>query len=146
MPTPERKYIEARVKTASREELIIIVYDVLIGSAQKAVETLRESPGDIQTIHDSLRRAQQAVATLMSALDFEIGGDLAKNLFRMYEFWHHELVMANMDKSPTRVERLLADFKELRGTWSEANRQWRAMQRADGTTGVTAGGGFMALG
>jgi flagellar biosynthetic protein FliS len=107
---------------------------------------MRETPNDVQGIHDYLRRAQQAIATLMSALNFEIGGDLSRNLFRMYEYWHHELMMANMEKSPSRVERLLPDFKEFRVTWTEANRQWRAMQRADGTTGVVAGGGFTALG
>jgi flagellar secretion chaperone FliS len=146
MPSPERKYIEARVKTASPEELTVIVYDVLVQSAQKGIETMRETPSDIQLIHDHLRRAQQAVATLMGSLNFEIGGELAHSLFRMYSFWHHELVMANMEKSAVRIERLLTDFKEFRETWAEANRRWRAAQQADGTTGVAAGGGFTAVG
>jgi flagellar protein FliS len=117
----------------------------LIQSSSKAVERMRETPGDIQGIHDDLRRAQQAIATLMGSLNFEIGGELAKSLFRMYEFWHHELVMANMAKAPSRVERLLPDFKSFRETWTEANRRWRASQKADGTTGTTSGG-FAAIG
>lgn len=145
MASPEHKYLETRIKTAAPEELILIIYDVLIQSASKAVEKMRETPGDVQGVHDDLRRAQRAVTTLMGSLNFEVGGDLAKSLFRMYEFWHHELVMANMQKSPSRVERLLPDFKEFRNTWTEANRRWRSMQRADGTTG-TSQGGFVAIG
>jgi flagellar secretion chaperone FliS len=145
MASTERKYLETRIKTAAPEELTLIVFDVLVQSSMKAVERMREDPGDIQTIHDELRRAQQAIATLMGSLNFDIGGDLAKSLFRMYEFWHHELVMANMQKSAIRVERLIPDFKSLRETWAEANRRWRAMQRADGTSGA-APGGFAAVG
>jgi hypothetical protein len=53
--------------------------------------------------------------------------------------------MANLQKAPARVERLIPDFKEFRDTWNEANRRWRSSQRADGTTGKQ-GGGFAAFG
>ena len=145
MASTERKYLETRIKTAAPEELTIIVFDVLIQASSKAIERMRETPGDIQGIHDDLRRAQQAIATLMGSLNFEVGGELAKSLFRMYEFWHHELVMANMAKAPSRVERLLPDFKNMRETWVEANKRWRAMQKADGTTGASPGE-FAAVG
>jgi flagellar protein FliS len=145
MASTERKYLETRVKTAAPEELTLIVFDVLIQASSKAVERMRDEPGDIQAIHDDLRRAQQAIATLMGSLNFDIGGDLAKSLFRMYEFWHHELVMANMAKTPGRVERLLPDFKSLRETWAEANRRWRTMQQADAKT-EAGQGGFAAVG
>lgn len=145
MPSDQRKYLETRIKTAPPEELTIIVFDVLIQSATKAAERMRESPGDVQVIHDELRRAQQAVATLMGSLNFDIGGSLARSLFRMYEFWHHELVTANLQKSPGRVERLLPDFKEFRATWAEANRRFREMKRATGTDGQPSGG-FAAIG
>ena len=58
MASAERKYLEARIKTATPEELTLIVYDVLIQSASKAIEKMREAPGDVQGIHDDLRRAQ----------------------------------------------------------------------------------------
>lgn len=146
MPSLDRKYLETRIKTAAPEELTLIVFDVLIQCSSKAVEKMRQTPGDVQGIHDELRRAQMAVATLMGALDFDIGGSLAKSLFRMYEFWHHELVTANLQKSPGKVERLLPDFKGVRETWAEANVKWRALQRAEVTSGKVEGGGFAAVG
>lgn len=143
--TDQRKYVETRIKTAPPEELTVIVFDVLIQASTRAVERMRENPADVQFIHDELRRAQQAVATLMGSLNFDVGGTLARNLFRMYEYWHHELVTANMQKSPNRIERLLPDFKEFRSTWAEANRRFREMQRGTGTQGTTKGG-FSAVG
>jgi flagellar protein FliS len=84
----------------------------------------------------------------MGALDMEIGGKLAKNLFRVYEFWHHELVMANMQKDPKRVERLLPYFKSYRATWQKAIAQFKAeraqAQLDDSAAG--AGSSFASVG
>ena len=69
----------------------------------------------------------------MGSLDMEIGGELAKNLFRIYEFWHHELVMANMKKDPKRVRALLPTFKDFRETWTEAISRFKAQQHLNTT-------------
>ncbi|GAC1422183.1 MAG: flagellar export chaperone FliS [Candidatus Velthaea sp.] len=122
----EFKYLETKILTASPEELTLIVFDVLIVSSTKALDKMKNAAGDIQGIHDDLRRAQRSLALLMGSLNFEIGGELATNLFRVYEFWHHELVLANMQKAPERVERILPNFKEYRATWAEAQKRRRA--------------------
>lgn len=138
------KYLETKILTASPEELTLIVFDVLILSSTKALEKLSMNVGDVQGIHDELRRAQRALALLMGSLNFEVGGELAKNLFRVYEFWHHELVLANMQKSRERIERLLPDFKDYRQTWAEAHKRRRAELGATSTPAAT--GGFVAVG
>ncbi|HEV7179513.1 MAG TPA: flagellar export chaperone FliS, partial [Candidatus Baltobacteraceae bacterium] len=87
-------------------------------------------------------------ALLMGSLDMEIGGELSVNLFRVYEFWHHELVMANMQKDPTRVERLLPHFKDYRETWGKAVAQFKAMKNAQSQAqnAGTGGATFAAVG
>lgn len=139
------KYLETKVLTASKEELTLITFDVLILASTKALEKLNETPDDIQGIHTELRRAQRALAILMGSLNFEIGGTLAVNLFRIYEFWHHELVLANMRKAPERIARILPAFKEYRVTWAEAQRRWRIEQHGQSTS-VNPQGGFVAVG
>ncbi len=141
------KYVETAILTASKEDLIVRVFDILILSAQQAVEKMHADVGDIERIHRALLRAQRALAVLMGALDMEIGGELATNLFRVYEFWHHELVMANMQKDVVRVERLLPDFIDYRKTWAEAVSQFKAMQRNESEASEpTASSGFAAVG
>ena len=141
------KYVETAILTASKEDLIVRVFDILVVSAQQAVEKMHADVGDIEGIHRALLRAQRALAVLMGALDMEIGGDLATNLFRVYEFWHHELVMANMQKDVVRVERLLPDFIDYRKTWAEAVSQFKAMQRNESDASEpTASSGFAAVG
>ena len=125
MSTPNSKYLEASINSAPPEELNLRVFDALVMFSKQAVAAIRETPEDIQRRHDLLRRSQSACALLMGSLDFEVGGELARNLFRVYEFWHHDLVMANMYGDPERVERLIPDFISYRETWGEAIRRFR---------------------
>jgi flagellar protein FliS len=147
--TADFKYLETKILTASPEELTLIVFDVLILSSTKAIDKMKLAPGDTQGIHDDLRRAQRSLALLMGSLNFEVGGKLAINLFRVYEFWHHELVLANMQKAPERVERLVPNFREYRSTWAEAQKRRRAEMLAAQPAGEQAAapsGGFVAVG
>jgi flagellar protein FliS len=134
----EQKYLETSIATASKEDLIVKIYDALILSSQQALEKLQYERTDIEGIHKALLRAQRAICLLMGSLDMEIGGDLAKNLFRVYEYWHHELVMANMQKDASRVERLLPDFKDYRSTWQTAIAQFKAQKRGGTVTSISA--------
>ena len=131
-PTAQEKYLETSIATASPEELIIRTFDALILFSSQALDKFETDATDVEGIHNKLLRAQRACCLLMGALDFDIGGDLAKNLFRVYEFWHHELVMANMKKDAARVARLLPDFKEYRETWMEAISRFRTEQALKG--------------
>ena len=145
----EQKYLETSIATASKEDLIVKIFDVLIIASQQAHDKLTNDRDDITGIHKALLRAQRACSLLMGSLDMEIGGELSKNLFRVYEFWHHELVMANMQKDATRVERLMPHFKDYRQTWGTAVQQFKAMKNpAPGANGQMAAGGssFAAVG
>jgi flagellar protein FliS len=136
----EQRYLETSISTASKEDLIIKIFDVLIVAASQGYDKLCNDANDIEGIHKALLRAQRACCILMGSLDMQIGGDLSKNLFRVYEFWHHELVLANMRKDPQRVERLLPTFKEYRETWTKAIAQFKVQQRAQSGASFAAAG------
>ncbi|MBV8639536.1 MAG: flagellar export chaperone FliS [Candidatus Eremiobacteraeota bacterium] len=143
----EQKYLETSIATASKEDLIVKIFDVLIIAAQQAFEKLTSDRDDITGIHKALLRAQRACSLLMGSLDMEIGGELSKNLFRVYEFWHHELVMANMQKDASRLERLLPYFRDYRDTWNTAVGQFKAMKNAQRSAHAGDGGSsFAAVG
>lgn len=142
----DQKYLETSIATASKEDLIVKIFDILIVAATQALDKLNNQHDDIEGIHKALLRAQRALALLMGSLDMEIGGEVARNLFRVYEFWHHELVMANMQKDPVRVERLLPNFKDYREMWAQAVSQFKAMQHEQQPQPLASGQGFAAVG
>ncbi len=149
MAKPAVAYLQTKLKTATPEELTIITFDVLINSTTRGIARLKETVLDIQSIHNDLRRGQRAAALLMGSLRFEIDEALARDIFRIYEYWHHELFMANMRKSPDVIEQLLPQMKAYRQTWAEANRRYRAQKlglvEATEALPVTEGG-FVAVG
>ena len=138
----QQAYLETSILTASPEDLIIKIFDVLIIAAQQAHEKLLNERNDIEGIHKALLRAQRACTVLMSSLNMEIGGELSENLLKVYGFWHRELVMANLRKDPVRVERVLGWAREYRETWGTAVSQFKAQKRKasamSGGDGVTS--------
>lgn len=120
------RYLEASINSASPEELIIKVYDALLLFARQAIEVMDSRPSDIQGRHDLLRRAQRACALLMGSLRLDLDSEIPGNLFRIYEFWHHELVAANMRGDAKRVRDILPLVTSMRETWVEAIKRYRA--------------------
>jgi flagellar protein FliS len=138
MPKPEVAYLQTKLKTATPQELTIITFDVLINSTTLAIVGLKKPVIDVEAVHKDLRRGQRAAALLMGSLRFEIDNELAKSIFSLYEYWHHELFLANMKKSPDVIEQLLPQMKSYRQTWAEANRRFKAensvpLQRTEGS-------------
>jgi flagellar protein FliS len=120
------RYLEASINSASPEELIIKVYDALLLFSRQALDAMETRPKDIQARHDLLRRAQRACALLMGSLRLDIDSDIPGNLFRIYEFWHHQLVAANMQADPQKVRELLPMIAGMRETWVEVIKRYRA--------------------
>jgi flagellar protein FliS len=133
------RYLEASINSASPEELIIKVYDALLLFARQAIDVMETRPADVQGRHDLLRRAQRACALLMGSLKLDLDSDIPGNLFRIYEFWHHQLVAANMQGDATKVRELLPLIGGMRETWAEAIRRYRTEGAAAAQLGALAG-------
>jgi len=50
----------------------------------------------------------------------EIGGEIAKNIDRIYEYIHYLLVQGNLKKSIAPIKESIEHMKAMRDTWKEA--------------------------
>ncbi len=110
-------YKEAKVKTASQGRLIIMLYTEAIRQIDLAMEALALNEGVkyYTEINASLNKAQDIVGELVASLDFEKGGEIADNLYGLYQFFNRELVESNLTKSVgnlAEVRRLMASLLE----------------------------------
>jgi flagellar biosynthetic protein FliS len=119
------KYLEASISTASKEDLMVKIFDAIVLFTRKAIERMKTEPGDIQGRHNFLRTAQRACAAAIDAIDFDLGGELAKSNAALYQFWYRELVKANMEGDFARAESILPQMEMIRGAWVEAVRQYK---------------------
>ena len=107
-----------QIQMASREQLLIITYDIGIRScnaAEKAIDV-----NDLEQINTNLQRAQAVIRELMVTLNLEEGGDVAAALMRLYDYMYYQLVDANVRKDATPVKLVRQMLEELKATWIEA--------------------------
>jgi flagellar protein FliS len=114
----QENYQTTQISTATKEQLLLITYDIGIRSCQMAEGALEEK--DYELSNRELVRAQNVLRELMVTLNVERGGEVADNLMKLYDFMHRYLVQANIDKDTAKVSTVTNMLKELRQTWEEA--------------------------
>ena len=80
-----------------------------------AIDANEASVPYVEQIGKHLVKAQDIVTELMVALDFERGGEIARNLFSIYMFVNRRLMEANVKKerdSLLGIEQLLSELRE----------------------------------
>ena len=118
-------YKETRVKTASQGQLVIMLYDAAVKSLDMGLELMvlntgeKKNPGNIENISKAILKAQEIITELTVSLDFEQGGEIAKNLFSLYIWFNKELLEANIAQDVQRITAIRNLLNELRSAWAE---------------------------
>ena len=115
-----KQYQQTEVQTASPEKLLIMLYDGAIQFLNKAKIGIANK--NIEEIHNNIIGAQKIISEFMNTLDMEVGGEVAQNLYNLYEYLHYRLVQANIKKDNDMVDEVLTHLKDLKQTWEEAIR------------------------
>ncbi len=123
MTNPLNAYKETRIRTAGPGQIVIMLYTEAVKQCDIALamfeRDLKKNPELIERVNASMGRAQDIVTELMASLDFESGGEIAKNLFSLYIYFNRELMEANIGKDSKRVRAVREMLDELRLAWVE---------------------------
>lgn len=115
-------YQATQISTATKEQLLLITYDIGIRSCRLAETALEgdEHQQDLDLANREIIRAQDVIRELMVTLNTAKGGDMAQGLMRLYDYMYQLLVEANVKKLPGNVRAVRTMLEELKGTWEEA--------------------------
>ena len=139
-------YRETRVKTASQGQLIIMLYDEAVKHLDRALELLgsnsgeKKNPGNIEKISNSILKTQEIITELTVSLDFDQGGEIAKNLFSLYTWFNRELLEGNIHQDIRRVTTIRNQLSELRSAWAEIAAKSSSETSGKVVTGVNIAG------
>ncbi len=114
---PLNAYRETQIKTANQVKLIIMLYDGAIKQVNLAMEAMKEKHRKFDAMNNSIIKAQDIISELMVSLDFDHGGDIARNLFSLYIFMNRQLLDANVKKLIKPLEDVKRMLMELRAAW-----------------------------
>ena len=111
-------YLKNQIETSSPEQILILLYDGAIKFLNQAKIGIQNK--DIELTHNNLIKAQNIISELRDTLDMEIGGELANNLYALYNYFNRRLVQANIKKEIEPVDEVLEHLRCLSDTWKQA--------------------------
>ena len=111
-------YRQMAVETASPVELVIMLSDALVRDLKQVAATIRT-----HEIEERVKHSNHALAVLQELdlmLDFERGGDTAKELARVYSYVRAKLIESQIKLNPAIVERQIEFIQQIRQAWQES--------------------------
>ena len=114
------RYRETEVLSSSPERLIPLLYEQLLACLKRGSLCIERD--DVEGRYKALGKASDIVIELISALDFEQGGDIAKRLASLYGFWAKEISEAGRADDTNRIDRVAEMVASLHESWIAAVR------------------------
>ena len=115
--TAYKQYKQVQVKTANREKLLIMLYQGCVKFLRLAKKSIEEE--NIQDANNYIIRSQDIIRELMNTLDMEKGGNIASNLYQLYDFMNRQLIEANVNKDVEKIEIVEDMMLELLDSWKQ---------------------------
>jgi flagellar protein FliS len=122
---PWDSYRKVATQTASPGQLVLMLYDGAIAFLERSLTGFDYTdPLQFnQTISNNVRRAQAIISELNATLNMEMGGDVAENFRRLYNYFDRRLQHANIKKQRAPIEEIIARLHVFRDAWAEMLRQ-----------------------
>jgi flagellar protein FliS len=108
-------YQKTAVETADPLRLIILCYDKAILDLGEAKEFHEKR--QMEDAYRKIRHAQDIITELLVGLDYERGGDIARNLNRLYNFVLRQLIGINSREDTSIYPHLIKVLSNLKEAW-----------------------------
>ena len=115
---PYQKYKTAQYSTASPEQLLLMLYEGAIKYARQAQKDMEER--NIEAANNKLKKTEDIISELMVSLNMDEGGEIAQNLYNLYDYMNRRLIQANIRKDPGLVDEVINLLTSLKESWEEA--------------------------
>jgi flagellar protein FliS len=112
------QYQQNHIATASREQILLMLYDGAIRFAKQAKQGIIDKDMDIKGRYISKTIA--IISEFSTSLDHEVGGKIAADLDALYNYIINELSLANLKNTTEPLDIVVEMLQDLRNTWAEA--------------------------
>ena len=138
MNHPAYTYRQLSVQGASPLELVVMLYDAVITALLRASVAIEAQ--DIEGRCRHLNRALAVIIQLEGTLNFEQGGEIARDLQAFYAYSRAKIMKANVDRATEILRSLIEHFTALRDAWKEGEQRLtiQESQAQNSTTAIQA--------
>ncbi len=118
MKNAAQKYKQTSVQSASKEKILLMLYEGAIRFVKQAIAAIDRK--DIADRGVNIGRAFDIINELNNTLNHEVGGEIAANLEQLYMFICEQLTKANATGQKKPLEESLKVLETLYSGWVEA--------------------------
>jgi len=112
------QYKQTSIKTANRGQILIMLYEAAIKNVKKASDCLDRK--DLAGKGQAIVKAHDIINELNNTLDFDVGGQIAKDLERLYLFMTDQLIKANLENKKEPLQQVQKLMETLLEGWRVA--------------------------
>ncbi|MCB9060415.1 MAG: flagellar export chaperone FliS [Halobacteriovoraceae bacterium] len=111
-------YKKTSIHTASKDQILLMLYQAAIKNCKKAMEAIDNH--ELAKKGEHIGKLQDIVMELSNSLDFEVGGEVSQELASLYDFILHASTQANIKIDKTPLIGCLNVLNTLYAAWVEA--------------------------
>lgn len=113
-----KAYHKTSIETASKEKILLMLYEGCIRNLKKCKVAMENK--NMAEKGTALGKAQDIINELSNTLNFEVGGDLAKQLEGLYLHLFDQTTQANIANDPQKIQHCINIMETLYSGWKEA--------------------------
>jgi flagellar protein FliS len=121
-----QKYKTTSVQSASREKLLLMMYEGAIRFTKQAITALEQK--QIAEKGIAIGRAYDVIMELNNTLDHKVGGEISKNLEQLYMFMTEQLTQANIKNNVQHLHNVVRILETLYDGWKQAVEQLKKQE------------------
>jgi flagellar protein FliS len=125
-----RAYQQNDILTLSPVAIIERLYQAMERSLIAAKDAMEKGQPAIKG--EKLGHALAIIGELQASLDMEKGGEIATNLYDLYSFATHRLLMANMKDDTAIIDEVLRTMQPLSEAWTTLRMENRGQETGSG--------------
>lgn len=121
------QYRAYQVDTVTPEDQVVLLYEGAQRFVERAIVALEAQ--EYMEVSRNVGKAQRIFAELSTALNFE-AGEIAENLYRLYDYWSWRLTQGLLKKDVAALQEVSAAVADMSEAWGTAARQVRSQRGA----------------
>ncbi|WP_141336203.1 MULTISPECIES: flagellar export chaperone FliS [unclassified Paenibacillus] len=115
LQTQRNKYLETTVQTATPAQLLLMLCDGAIRFCKQGIDAIAQK--DYELANYALGKVQDIINEFIITLDRN--SSISESLLRLYEYFNHLLIQANIKKDQLPAEEVLSYLVDLKETWAQ---------------------------
>jgi len=133
-PNAARHYFEKQILNSTPAERVVLLYDGAIRALNEAKKAIADKR--VQDRCNANQKAKEIIGHLADTLDMAQGGEIARNLDRLYKHMLVRLLDVDFKNDASALDEVINNLRPLRESWAKLAQGQK--QEATGQTSATA--------